>query len=194
MTMLIKFQPWTKKPDIELSDMRDANLRGADLSGADLSCADLRYANLSGTNLSSTNLRGADLRGADLSGADLGCADLRGANLSGADLGCADLTNCKGLEQQCILPAGEIVGFKKLAGGSIAILRIPADAKRVNAYGSRKCRAEFAYVVSGEGNANHNGMPYAPGLIRPDKFDADPRVNCSHGIHFFITREEAEAY
>jgi hypothetical protein len=37
-------------------------------------------------------------------------------------------------------------------------------------------------------------MPYAPGLIRPDKFDADPRVNCSHGIHFFITREEAEAY
>jgi hypothetical protein len=30
--------------------------------------------------------------------------------------------------------------------------------------------------------------------VFPDSFDPDPRVECSHGIHFFITREEAEAY
>lgn len=29
---------------------------------------------------------------------------------------------------------------------------------------------------------------------RPDKFDPDVRVECSHGIHFFLTREEAETY
>jgi hypothetical protein len=212
--MKISFLSCTGKQPIELSDLRSANLsgadlrgadlRGANLSGADLSGADLSGADLSGADLSCANLRGADLSGAnlrdaDLSGADLRCANLRGAylrdaDLSGADLLGADLTNCQGLEQQCILPAGELVGYKKLADGTIAVLRIPADAKRVSAYGSRKCRAEFAYVVSGKGHAKRGGMPYAPGIIRPDKFDADPRVECSHGIHFFITRAEAEAY
>jgi len=32
------------------------------------------------------------------------------------------------------------------------------------------------------------------GLVKPDSFDPDPRVECSHGIHFFMTRKEAEAY
>lgn len=31
-------------------------------------------------------------------------------------------------------------------------------------------------------------------IVRPDKYDSDPRVECTHGIHFFLTREEAEAY
>jgi len=180
----ISFLSFTGKPPIELANLRDADLRGANLSGADLS-----GANLSDANLSDANLRGANLRGADLS-----YANLRGAHLSGANLSGANLRDVKGLEQQCVLPAGELVGYKKLADGTIAVLRIPADAKRVNAYGSRKCRAEFAYVVSGNGKAKHDDTPYAPGVIRPDKFDDDPRVECSHGIHFFITREEAEAY
>ena len=160
------------------------NLRRANLIGADLSGANLRGASLSGANLS----------GADLSGANLSGANLTGADLSGANLICADLSGAKGLEQFCILPAGEIIGYKKLADGTIATLRIPADAKRVNAYGSRKCRAEFAYVVEGTGKAKHDGTLYAPGFIAPDKYNDDPRVECSHGIHFFITRQEAEDY
>ena len=126
---------------------------------------------------------------------DLTSANLRGADLRGATLGGANLADCKGLEQQCILPAGEIVGYKKLADGTIATLRIPAIAKRVNAYGSRKCRAEFAYVVEGTGQAKHDGMAYVQGArVEPDKFNPDPRVECSHGLHFFITKTEAEEY
>ena len=153
-------------------------------SHADLRSADLRSANLSSADLSSANL----------SNADLSSADLRYANLSSAVVCRADLHGAKGLEQQVIVPDGTIIGYKKLANGDIAVLRIPHDAKRVNAYGSRKCRAEFAYIIEGEGKAKHDGTAYAPGLITPDSYDPDPRVECSHGIHFFITRAEAEAY
>lgn len=31
-------------------------------------------------------------------------------------------------------------------------------------------------------------------IIRPDLFDEDIRVECTNGIHFFITRKEAEEY
>jgi hypothetical protein len=31
-------------------------------------------------------------------------------------------------------------------------------------------------------------------IIHPDKFDDDIRVECANGIHFFITRREAEEY
>jgi hypothetical protein len=30
--------------------------------------------------------------------------------------------------------------------------------------------------------------------VRPDKWDDNWMEECSHGIHFFITREEAEDY
>ena len=208
--MKITFLSWTGKPPIELTDLRDADLRGVDLRGADLrdadlhgadlrsanlSYADLRDANLRDADLRDANLGGANLGGADLHGADLRSADLRDADLRGANLSGANLIACKGLEQQCILQAGEIVGYKKLADGTIVTLRIPAIAKRVNAYGSRKCRAEFAYVTEGTGNAKHDGMAYVQGTrVEPDKFDPDPRVECSHGIHFFITKTEAEEY
>ena len=34
---------------------------------------------------------------------------------------------------------------------------------------------------------------YKPGeIVRPDKWDPNPLIECAPGIHFFITREEAE--
>jgi hypothetical protein len=209
------------------ADLRGADLRGADLSGADLSGADLRGANLydanlggaylssanligaylsgadlsgtdlSGANLYDANLRGANLRGADLRGADLCGADLRGANLYDANLGGADLCGAKGLDKFCILPAGTLRGYKKLADGTIAELEIPARAKRINAYGCRKCRASYAKVLKGRGVAQYDGeFRYEPGkIVRPRKpFDPDPRVQCGSGIHFFITKQEAIDY
>jgi hypothetical protein len=148
-------------------------------------------------NLSGANLGGANLGGADLGDADLGGANLRGADLYGADLGGATLEECTGLEQQSILPEGQIIGYKKLADGSIAKLRIAASVKRVNAYGSRKCRAESAFVLSSTGATSTHRWTFAypkRGTVTPDKYDPDPRVQCSHGIHFFITEQEAKDY
>src|SRR6266853_1284228 len=138
----------------------------------------------------------ANLRSADLTGADLTGADLLGANLTGADLRGANLWGANGLAAFKVCPeVGAFIGFKNVAGAIITLL-IPADAERVNAYGSRKCRAEFAYVQAIDG-ANtglaHGGFKYpTSGIVTPDKYDPDPRIECSNGIHFFITRQEAE--
>jgi hypothetical protein len=115
-------------------------------------------------------------------------ADLARANLAYADLS-------KLLTHRTILPDGEIIGYKKLAGGNICKLRIPADAKRVGGLVGRKCRAEKAVVIEGNGVSQYDSMPYIVGqTVTPDNYDPNPLVECSHGIHFFITREEAEEY
>ena len=166
----------------------DESMR-ADLSGADLSGANLSWADLSGATLSGANLSGAYLSGAYLSGAYLSGANLSRAYLSGAQN--ADLA----IAQTRILPDGDLIGWKKLANGVIAKLRIPEDAKRSHAFG-RKCRAEYAIVIEGDGFSQHDSsFKYTPGAtVRPDDFDPDWTRECAGGIHFFITKEEAIAY
>jgi len=138
-----------------------------------------------------TTLYDADLYGATLSGANLDGANLDGANLDGAE-GILDAV----IQRRRICPDGEFIGYKKLADGTIATLRIPADARRVGGVVGRKCRAEYVEVVDGNGVSYYNGgdTKYEPGVVQPDSFDPDPLVECSHGIHFFITRLEAEEY
>ena len=179
--------------NLRSANLRSANLSDADLSDADLSGADLRSADLRSANLSGANLSGADLRSADLSGADLSGANLRSANLSGADLRSADLL--KILSMRTILPDGDLIAWKKLRDGVICKLRIPAKAKRIGGLVGRKCRAEYAIVLGPSGVSSRNSMKYIKGKrVKPDRFDPNPLVECSHGIHFFITKEEAEAY
>jgi hypothetical protein len=152
-------------------------------------------ANLSGANLRGADLSSANLSSADLSSADLSSANLRGADLSSANLSSANLEKSKGIYQ--IVPeVGAFVGFKKLADGVIAKLQIPEDAQRVGGYTGRKCRAEKAIVLEGEGVSQYDSkFTYAVGqVIVPDKWDNDPRVECSHGIHFFLSRQEAADY
>ena len=180
------------------ADLYGADLSGADLSGANLSRADLSGADLSGANLSGANLSRADLYGADLSGANLSGANLYGANLSGANLygaKSADLI----IARTRILPDGAIIGWKKCAGNVICKLSIPADAKRSHAFG-RKCRAEFVDVLevigADVGVSMHDGKTEyrASARVSPDKWDDDWQNECGSGIHFYITRAEAEAH
>ena len=143
---------------------------------------------------------GADLRGADLCAADLRCADLRRANLR-------DAKNLPDLSQISIVPdTGSFVGWKKV-GGKIVKLEILAEAKRSNATG-RKCRCSAAKVLEIQtcdgkpaGVDSVTNTIYAPHVtytvgetVLPDSFDEDRWNECSHGIHFFITRQEAVDY
>jgi len=180
-------------------DLRGANLRGADLRGANLRGANLRWANLSGANLSGANLSGADLYRANLSGANLRGADLSDANLRWAGLyGAKDIPEIA-KAQTLITPDGDIIGWKKCQSGVIVKLLIPSSAKRHNATG-RKCRAEYAdvlEVIGAEvGISKHDGMTeYRVGQrVTCDKWGEDRFEECSGGIHFFITRIEAENY
>ena len=148
----------------------------------------LSGANLSGANLSGAYLSGANLSGADLSRADLSRADLRGAK--DADIAIASTR---------ILPEGALVVWKKCKNDVLVKLRIPEEAKRSSAFG-RKCRAEFAdvlEVIGAEvGIGQHDGKTeYRVGQrVMPDKWDENWQEECSNGIHFYITRLEAEAH
>ena len=146
---------------------------------------------------------GADLSGADLSGANLRSANLIGADLRSADLRGADLRGAKGAEYTIaktrILPEGDLIGWKKCDGGVIVRLRIPVDAPRSHAFG-RKCRAAYVDVLdvygAEVGISQHDGTTeYRVGQrVACDKWDDNWHEECSGGIHFFITRIEAENY
>jgi len=174
---------------------------GADLSGSDLRSADLRSADLSGADLNGADLRSADLRSADLSGSDLRSAFLYGADLRSADLRSADLRSAQGadlaLARTRILPDGDLIGWKKCLNGVIVKLRIPADARRSHAFG-RKCRAEFADVLdvigADVGISEHDRKTeYRTGTrVTPHEWSEDWQEECAGGIHFYITRTEAE--
>ena len=179
-----------------------ANLSGANLYQANLSGAYLRGANLYQANLHQADLREADLSGADLSGANLREADLRGANLSEANL-----RGAKNLNFPIACPEeGSFIGFKKCQDGKIVKLKIPVDALRCSATG-RKCRCSKAKVLSItniDGTDANVGMAiskydrnfiYKVGeTIEVPNFNTDRWNECSTGIHFFITRQEAVDY
>ena len=182
----------------------------ADLSGADLSKADLSRADLSGANLRQANLSKADLSGANLSEANLSWADLSEANLSWADLSWADLSGAIYNEHTaffalCCPEEGSFVGYKK-AGGKIVKLQIPKTAKRSSAT-SRKCRCSKAKVISitnTDGSESglekvasdrDGGFIYEVGkTVSVKDYDENRWNECSTGIHFFITRDEAVRY
>jgi hypothetical protein len=178
---------------LEKATASRADLSGADLSGADLSRADLSWANLSWADLSWANLSGANLSGADLSWANLSGADLSGANLSGAKN--ADLV----IARTRILSEGDLIGWKKCKNNVIVKMQIPSDAKRSHAFG-RKCRAEYVKVLevigAEVGIAQYDGKTeYRKGeIVKPESFDENWQDECAPGIHFFITRIEAENY
>ena len=155
---------------------------------------DLRGADLRGANLYGANLRGANLYGANLYGANLIRADLRGANLYGAEFDENYL-----ISLMSITPEGVLIGWKKCRNNIIVKLQIPAKAKRSNATG-RKCRAEYVkvlHVYGGEfGISVHDDTTeYHKGrVVKCNEWDDNRWEECSGGIHFFITREEAERY
>jgi len=130
---------------------------------------------------------------ADLSWANLSRANLSGANLK--ELRNGDLV----LSQIKILPEGSLIGWKKCSGGVMIKLLIPAKAKRSNSTG-RKCRAEYVRVLEVIGaevgiSSHDKKTGYIKGkTVKCDKWEEDPLVECGGGIHFFITRIEAENY
>jgi len=163
-----------------------ANLRSADLQYADLQYADLRYADLRYADLRSANLRSANLQYANLQSANLQYADLQYAKNAGL-----------AIAQTRIVPGGTLIVWKKCKDNVIVKLRVPAKAKRSNAFG-RKCRAEYVKVLevigAKVGVSLHDGVTqYIVGeTVKCDKWDDEFMNECSGGIHFYITKEEAE--
>ena len=158
-------------------------------------------------NLSRANLRNADLSYANLGGANFRDADLINANLDGANLRDADLRDAKNIPYiplEC--PSeGSFIGWKKI--NKILIkLEIPEDARRSSAT-TKKCRCDKAKVLGFYDlnstelnidkiiNNSYNTCEYIKcEMVYPDSFDEDRWNECSHGIHFFINKQDAINY
>ena len=166
-----------------------ADLRNADLSNANLSNANLHNANLSNANLRNANLHNANLRNVDL-----------------------NILAPIYIAQQSIVPQiCDFVAFKKvkdIANDRDFILILRIRGKRLNAIGSRMCRASEVEVISAHviGANEIEKTPILTSLrdrefiyevgktYKVDDFNDDIREEYAAGIHFFITREEAEEF
>ena len=198
--------------DLSGTDLSRASLHYADLNDTDLSHADLRYTDLSRANLSGANLTEANLRGANLAEANLSGADLSGANLTEAIINYADLRGTKNLPYIPMLcpEEGAFIGWKQAKVERLTYvivkLEIPASAKRSSAT-TRKCRCSEAKVLeiyNFDGTVAKerkcyahydNSFIYEVGkTAKVDDFDEDRWNECSRGIHFFMSRQEAMAY
>ena len=193
-----------KYADLSRTDLTDANLsdavlRNADLRNADLSRADLRYADLRYADLSRADLSSANLTGANLTGANLIRANLIGANQTDVKVN----SRTEGYSLNCP-EEGSFIAFKKCENDTIVKLLIPEDAKRSSAT-SRKCRASKAIVLditdrNGEqvettaSNYDADFIYKVGETVEVKDFNEDRWNDCSTGIHFFITRGEAEDY
>ena len=126
-----------------------------------------------------------------------GGAYLRGANLRGAK-------EIPYIPFAC--PSdGAFIGWKKVHG-KLVKLQIPDDARRCSAT-TQKCRCDKALVLAItdldgsnpieeiENTAQAHNVTYKVGeLVLPDSFDEDRWNECSHGIHFFINKQDAIDY
>ena len=206
--------------DLQGADLSGANLSRADLQGAVLAFANLRGADLSGADLRGAylcdaNLIGASLCGADLCGASLFGTDFTNAKLCRTDLRLVNIDANTKLDDEtmskffplCCPEVGAFIGWKKIRDDRIVKLLIPEDAQRSSAFG-RKCRCSRAIVLEIERpdgmleDKDYVGLSlydfnftYKVGeTITPDSFDPDRKKECSYGIHFFLTKEEAVHY
>ena len=203
--------------NISWADLADAILKDADLAVANLAGADLIGANLEGANLEGADISWADLEGAILKGAKLkdanlkldflGGADLKGADIAGANLNGANLNGAKNIPYiPLACPSeGAFTAWKKVEGKYLVKLQIPEDARRSSAT-TRKCRCDKALVLEitsldGEEHYNevtnniYNETIYKVGeMVYPDSFDDNRWDECSHGIYFFVNKEDAINY
>ena len=178
---------------------------------------DLSFANLASRILSDVNLSNANLNCASFVNSQLNKVNFNGANLKRAIFTYSVLTdvtfdNAVGINDQCP-KEGSFIGWKKCKTITnhpyIVKLEIPADAKRSSGI-DRKCRCSHAkvlYIQYIDGTIadfvdlvfsptyKNNIVCYKVGeTIYPDWFDDIFWVECSHGIHFFMDRNDAIAW
>jgi len=203
--ILIDHQHWLNEDcdgwqDLK-ADLSFVNLRGVNLSFVNLNRANLCGADLSRADLNCANLSEADLHNVILTRADLSYVDLSRADLSGADLYGANLDKAKGslieFRKGKILTE-DIIGYKKCKDDVIVTLKIPRGAIVFSINGT-KCRTNKAKVIAIDGAdraiSNYKYMSYYVGdEFNIYDFNCDYRDECAEGIHFFMSREEADRY
>lgn len=144
--------------------------------------------------------------GANLSGANLSEADLRWANLSEANLSRANLSRAN-LSVEEKIRKGKIMKKKAIVYKKCQYKIVELELQKgsvVFSINNNKCRTNRAKVISIDGESAKgitiasdydSDFIYEVGkTVEIEDFDLMYNVECSTGIHFFWTKEEAEKY
>lgn len=201
-------------------DLTGADLSHADLTLSSFQNVALRDADLHGSTVKNALfdgclLRGADFRDADMATAsfrycDMGGCDIRGADLFGAVLEHAMLEGVVSDERtrwfRLHCPEkGAFLAYKKCVNDRMVQLLVPEDARRTSAT-LPSCRCDKAKVLTIKSfdfkeefeeawSLVDEDFVYRKGQwVQVDDFNEDRWQDSTTGIHFWLTREEAEAY
>ena len=210
------------KADLSDADLSNSDLSGCCLMNAELDFAYLDHANLTNSNLSYASLRSAHLYGANLSNAVIEYADFTNSDITKASFDNAIGNNIEYRKGKIL--SESIIGYKKCKSNRkygcfvIVTLEIPKDAIVFSINGG-KCRTNKAKVISINSvidESSEFNRAYSLSSITPinfnyscedlylsyykgdeiniKNFNCQYNVECSNGIHFFMTKEEAIKY
>lgn len=205
---------------IEPGDLTGADLSNVDFTlssfeGVTLDAANFQKSAVVNALFDHCSLRDANFKNANMKTASFRYCDMRncnieGANLYGAVLEKANLKEVKSDENtqwfrlRCP-EKGAFLGYKKCVNNRMVQLLIPADALRTSAT-LPSCRCNKAKVLTIKSFDFTENFEEAWSLVDENfvykvgewvevkNFNEDRWMDSTTGIHFWMTREEAEAY
>ena len=181
--------------------MGGADLGGASFEGSKLGSVNMRMANIQSANFTSSCIT----ESCCFEHAHLTNATFTSASISkDTSFDFADLHRCEfdGDEKNRLgrILDRPVTGYKKSREGDIVTLEIPKGAI-VFSINNSKCRTNRAKVTDTDGKPELSSIfdkefKYRVGdeIAPTGGFELMYNVECAPGIHFFLTREEAEAY
>ena len=204
-----------EKGDLSGTDSSNTDFTLCSFDGVILNNVDFHYSSVEnalfdGCSMHGANFENANMRTASFRFCDMSDCNIKGANLYGAVLENADLTNIQSDEAtqwfrlRCP-ETGAFLGYKKCVNDRMVQLLIPADALRTSAtLPSCRCnKAKVLTIKSFDFKKNYDeawslvdeNFEYKRGeWVEVKDFNEDRWMDSTTGIHFWMTREEAEAY
>ena len=190
-----------KNSDFTYADLDHARLDKAQIYNCTFYRATFDSAQLYQTYFDNTILCRTEFCRANLSRATLNNTNIDEAYLEACILYNTHIDNATGslLEyRRGKILTESIIGYKKCQNNVIVTLEIPKDAIVFSINGD-KCRTNKAKVIAIDGAdrafSKFCRMTYYVGdEFNIKDFNCEYNRECANGIHFFMTREEAEAY
>lgn len=191
--------------DLSWSEFENVNFNGAVFDGAILDNIKARNTSFDGASFVEASLKGADFKTCNLSNSNCDGTDFTGAILLDAVLdGIKDSPRTKHFRMHCP-EYGYFIGYKKCFNDRLVTLLILKDSKRCSSTTSA-CRCDRARVLAitnldGSGHYTEAvsfvdaDFVYRLGeVVVADSYNEDRWLDSSHGIHFWMTKEEALGY
>ena len=191
--------------DFSNSDFKNVNFRSCKFDNAKLQHTKFENCDLSGSSFAYADLFSADLRTCNLSGSNFDGADFFAALLWEAKLDNLLVTDRTKFFRNYCPEEGYMFGYKKCFNERMVQLLIPKDAKRCSST-TNACRCDKARVVAITDVNRKESYKEAMSFVDPnfiyrlgemvyaDSYNEDRWHDSSHGIHFWMTFEEALGY